>query len=202
MPQKKTAKRAKMKKTAPKRQANNSLLALAEKIEKEFRQIPTKLAQLYRRDLMAQKEQESKLKAEIKKAEASQKLALKKQADLMKAKPSKSTKKQLATAKKSNEQATKMIKLLTQQLTQAAKNSAMLLAKQNKFTALGKELVKLEKQLATKAATIVKAKKATATKGKSAKPAMAKQTQEPAQNETMSEETPFMISSKTEIVEL
>lgn len=198
MPQRKPAKRTKMKKPAAKRQTQNSLLALAEKVEKEFRQLPTKLAKLYQQEVMAHKQQEKKLKDEIKKVEVIQK----KQASVMKAK-TKPTQKQLMAAKKSNQQTTKTINQLTTQLNQTTKNGAMLLAKQNKYTALNKELAKLDKQLTLKATTAVKASSKPAKKAKSTQHKQAKSTQQQAPMEkTMTEETPFMISSKDDVVEM
>ena len=75
-----------------------------------------------------------------------------------------------------------------------SKTAHALSAKQNKYNTLGKELAKLEKELAMKAskpaakATKVIAKKAKKTTAKKAKKAI-------KQEETMTEETPFMISS-------
>jgi len=101
MPQKKTVKRNKQKKPAMKRQTQKNVLALAEKVEKEFRLIPKKLASIYRQELMNQKKQEAKWKIEFKKAEKAQKLSQQKQAALTKNPSSKSNTKQLALAKKS-----------------------------------------------------------------------------------------------------
>lgn len=203
MPQKKTAKRTKTKKSTTKPQMQRSILALAEKVEKEFRQLPTKLSKLYRQELMAQKQIESKLKTDIKKTVEQQKAALKKQSILMKGKVGKATKKQLATTKKSIDQATKTIKAHTLKLTQVAKTSEMLSTKQKKYASLNKGLAQIEKQLLAESAVKTnKTKKPTANKLTPKKAKAVKQTPKQSPKEVViTEETPFMISSKTEIVE-
>lgn len=179
MPQKKGAKRANMKKSTAKSQTQQGILVLAEKIEKEFRQIPSKLSKLYRQELKIQKKTEAKLKSDIKKAEVMQKTALKKQSGSAKAK-----------------QAANTIKALTKKLDQVKKTAEKLHGKQKKYTALKKGLAQLEKELNT----TVKAKKTAPRKIKSAK--SIKQTDSHAtKKEIMTEETPFMISSQTETVE-
>ncbi len=184
MPQKKVAKRKTQKKSTAKPEIQRSLLALAENIEKEFRQIPTKLSKLYRQELKIQKQLESKLKSDIKKTTATQKKALKKQPGSIKAK-----------------QAAKTIKILTQKLDQVKKTAEKLQGKQKKYVAFKKGLAQLEKQLSLTQKTKVK-KHTVSKKTKSLKPKFKQTEQQPRSEETMTEETPFMISSKKEIVEM
>jgi hypothetical protein len=175
MPKKKIVKPTKMKKTTAKTTTRQNVLSLAEKVEKEFRQIPMKLAKLYRQETAALKQQEKKLKADLKNAQATQKAAQKKQAALTSS-VSKTSKKQLAAMKKTIAEATNTIKMLTKQLAQIAKTAAPLLAKQTKYTALNKELAKLDKELTAK----IKMRKPTPqkknTKVKAAKANMTQQT--------------------------
>ncbi len=201
MPQKKTVKRTKVKKPALKRQIQNSALSLAATVEKEFRQIPAKLAKLYRQELQAQKNQEAKWKKELSQAEATRKAAQNKQAALLSAKVTPSSKKQLAAAKKSNEQAAKTIKMLTSQWDRMTKQNDMLRAKQNKYTLLNKELAKLEKELTLKAAASIKAKKPVMKKSKVKPPKMTKSKKHMADEPTTTE-TPFTTSPSTEPVEM
>ncbi|HSW69881.1 MAG TPA: hypothetical protein VLI69_07015 [Gammaproteobacteria bacterium] len=196
MSPKKIAKRAKMKTPAAKRSMQNNILSLAEKVEKEFRQLPSRLAKLYRQELMAQKAQESKFKNELKKAQISQNAAQAKQENLLKLNPTKSNKKQLAAAKKSNEQANKNIKMLTAKLDQITKQANMLLAKQTKYLTLNKELAKLEKELTVKALTTLNKKPLKKTKSNMTKKA------QPPMDESMTEDMPFTISSNNETAEM
>ncbi|HSW93466.1 MAG TPA: hypothetical protein VLJ15_03830 [Gammaproteobacteria bacterium] len=166
MPKKKKARHPKMKKPTAKLQKQKGVLLLAEKVEKEFRQLPARLARLYRQELMAQKQQESKWKADINKAKALQKNAEKKQAAL-RAKTTPSAKKQWLAAQKANHQAEKTIKTLTLQLKQLVQKNEALRAKQNKFAWLGKELQKLEKQFSSKRASAKPLKKPAAKRVKS-----------------------------------
>jgi hypothetical protein len=167
MPKKKGSKITKMKKSVTKTQKQSGALMLAEKVEKEFRQLPAKLARLYRRELMIQKQQDAKLKTEINKVKAVQKEAQKKQAKLASAKTTKSTPKQLIKAKKAEAAAAKTLKTLVLQMNQTAKNTDMLRAKQTKFTLLGKELVRFEKQCLTQASSAKPLRKARVQKTKS-----------------------------------
>ena len=166
MQQKKTKKRVKMKKsTAATRTTRQGVLSLAEKVEKEFRQIPTKLAKLYQQELMTLKRQETKLKAELNKTLNTQKTAQKKQAALATANSTATNKKQLAGLKKTLTQTNQSIKTLNRDIEKIAKDSAPLQDKQLKYTTLSKELAKLEKELLAK----IKATKATKTQKKAAK---------------------------------
>jgi septal ring factor EnvC (AmiA/AmiB activator) len=175
MPQKKSAKRVKMKKTTTKtRTSHQGVLSLAEKVEKEFRQIPTKLAKLYRQEVMSLKQQENKLKAELKQVAVLHSTAQKKHAKLAAEKMTTTTKKQLVNAKKTMAQATKTMKDLANNLAKTSKSIAALVAKQTKYTALNAELAKLEKKLAAEMKKSVKApknsvKKAKVTKAKKSK---------------------------------
>ncbi len=201
MRQKETARRTKGKKPAARGQTSTQLLMLADKIEKEFRQIPGKLARLYRQELMTQKQQELKLKAQLKKTEALENAAQKKLETLMK---TNAPKKRLVSTRKSREQAAKTMKQLTAQLNQITKNRDTLLVKQNKYTALNRELGKLEKQLTLQVLTKTKPQKNTLKKKTtSTKPKQIKLTQQSRQmEETMAEETQFTPSSSTELVEM
>ena len=201
MSRKKTTRRVKTKKPAVKHTLQKGVLTLAEKVEKEFRQLPAKLAKLYRQELMIQKQQQARLKTDMKKAANQQKSALKKQAVIQKSKTTTTSRKQLATAQKARAVAEKTIKILTAKLHENTKHCAMLLTQQNKFTLLGKELIKFEKQLAAKATAKTKkpaAKRTASTKSKSANKSKKLKT---IIEQSMTGELPFMISPTTETVE-
>lgn len=199
MPKKKSAKQAKMKKPAAKPQKQKGVLILAEKVEKEFRQLPAKLVKLYRQELMIQKQQESKLKVDVKKTKALQKDAQKKQAVLAKARITQSSKKQLLTAKKADSNAEKTLKMLNLKLNQMGKKGEMLRAKQAKFTLLGSELTRLEKQLVADASLANQSKKTAVKPVKSG--AVKRARQQIAPKNTIDEEIE-VVSSETEAVEM
>ncbi len=201
MAPKKYAKRAKMKKTTAKsRTSHKGVLSLAEKVEKEFRQIPTKLAKLYRQEVMTLKQQEAKWKAEIKKAELSQKAAENKHRQLANATMTKTAKKQFAAAKKTLAQANKTIKELSTNLAKISKNINDLVAKQMKYTALNTELAKIEKQLIQKIKAPVPAPKKDVKKVKLVKQKQPKEITHTAEDQM---EEPFPMTTKTpETVEM
>jgi len=199
MPKKKIAKQAKMKKPTAKLQKQTGVLILAEKVEKEFRQLPAKLAKLYRQELMIQKKQESRLKVDVKKAKALQKAAQKKQAVLAKARMTQSTGKQLIKAKKADSNAEKMLKMLTLKLNQMSKKGEMLRAKQTRFTLLGKELTRLEKKLVADAFLASQSKKPVV---KPVKSSVNKRAQSQVAPKNTIDEDIEVVSSETEVVEM
>ncbi|MHB1947644.1 MAG: hypothetical protein ACYCQI_05975 [Gammaproteobacteria bacterium] len=143
--------KSKGKKTAvkTKRQAKMGGLALADSIEKDFLHVPAKLAAIYKKDLGAAKQQETKLKADLKKAEAINKI-IKQKCDILTGKTTATAKKQLAAAKKTFVNSNKFISHLVAEIAKASKLSQLLAHKHAKYTTLGKELAKLSKQLDAK----------------------------------------------------
>ncbi len=196
MAKQKVKKHAKVKKTIAKTsKIKQSVLSLAEKVEKEFRQIPMKLAKLYRQEIVALKQQEKKLKADSKKAQSTQKTALKKQAGL---KPAHSHKKRVTTQKQVA-LADKIIKEIAAKLDHVNKTKNAFLAKQMKYMALNKELTTLEKKLSVK-----NNKKPAKTKMKETKKSRPTDFYNKPNNsmtEELSNETPTISSSPTETVE-
>lgn len=198
MPQKKRANRSKMtkmKKTASKSKKNShNMIASAERLEKDFRSMPAKIATCYRSELMTVKHQETKLKTELKKAQADQMSSQKKMATLAKAKTkTAANKKMMAAAKKVKDRAGKSAKDLASKLSQVHKTMLALDGKQAKFTALGKILGQLESQLAKKTA-----KKPAKLAKKSGKKAVKRAKQKSVALENTgntSQEMPPMISS-------
>jgi len=203
MQKKKIAKRAKMKKSPAKsRTTQQGVLSLAEKVEKEFHQIPMKLAKLYRQELMTLKQQETKLKDDLKKTQVLQKFTQKKQTELLKAKKTASGQKQLAAVKQTLSQAAKTTKDFARKLDQLAKNSVTLLAKKIKYTTLSKELSKLEKQLTMKANQPAKAQIQKKAPKKTAKPIKPDTIQTTDAIDKIAKETSAMTSQTIEALEM
>lgn len=159
MRQKKTATR-KTKKTASKAKSQHNMLASAAKLEKEFHTMPAKIASSYRSELMTVKQQETKLKTELKKVQANQATSQKKLSTLKSKTQTAKTKKLMAAAKKIQDRANKSAKDLATKLTQINKTLMALDGKQATFTALGKMLAQLEKQVAKKTMKATKIKSA------------------------------------------
>lgn len=143
-------KNAKSKKPATKRNAMKSTLPSSEKMEKEFRSMPAKLAAQCRSELKDLKRQEMQLKADLKKNQ--QKLTTKQTQSTLAKTKTPAAKKKLMAAKKNNKILNKTIKDILGKLKTMDKTSKLLAAKQNKFSALTTQLNKLEKNLMKKSA--------------------------------------------------
>jgi hypothetical protein len=180
--------RSKVKKAASK--AKNSGLALIATMQKEFKATPTKIAALYRKESAALKLQEKKMLAELKKIQAKAKKVNVKQSKLT-SKSTATAKKQLAVLKKNQDKLNKVVSELTVKLAQVKNLINMMNDKQTAYAALGKELAKIEKQIAT-TKPAKPAQKKTAKKMKAAKlPAMhdtaARENEMPATFTTMND---------------
>jgi len=92
--------------------------------------------------------------------------------------------------------------MLTLENNQLQKKNESLRVKQNKYNFLNTELAKLEKQMNAQNAETPKNNKTIAKKQKPAKTKLVKQPQQPNLKEMITEETPFMISSENENVEV
>jgi len=146
MSRKPTAKPSAHKNHAKKPMAKSKTF-LSEKMEKDFREIPTKIAAQYKNDLTVLKKQESKLKEDLKKAQLNNKLLKKKAAELTSSKStSASAKKALVTSKKALDTSNKTIKDLTEQLSKLKLNHNLLSNNHKKFTLITKQLSQLDKQ--------------------------------------------------------
>lgn len=190
----KKATSAKGKKTVTKRSKVTNL-SLAANLAKDFRATPAKIAALYNKELAVFGQQSNKLIKALKKAEAKQTAAKNKQDKLTaKANPAK---KQLTAAKKAVEACTKVVNSLTAELDQVKKQVSSLSQKASTFTTLGKELIKLEKQLEAKAKIAAQPKAKAPKKAKSAKPAETSASQsELIEQETHHEEAPETASTE------
>jgi len=161
MPQHKTVKRAKTKRSsAAKRSvAKQDVLELVAKIENEFRHVPARLVALCRQEQDSLKHRETKLKNALKITESKQKILEKKQVTLSHQKKS-GNKKQMAQLKKLIASNVKSMKDLVREIKELTHKRSLLEHKQFKFTSLGKELLQLEKRLnAKKAAKTAKTHK-------------------------------------------
>ncbi len=138
--------KSKAKKTASKRPTKNVGMVSTSAMEKEFKSMPAKLAAQYRKEALTAKLQEKKLSADLKKAQVLNKAILVKQTKTgTKATPT--AKKQLATIKKTLSKSNSSITQLSTQIGKVKKTIAALAQKQVKFSTIGKELAKLNKQL-------------------------------------------------------
>lgn len=182
---------SKATKNSAKRPTKNKLVSVADTMEKDFRAIPAKLTAEYRKELAVVKQQELKLKADLKKTQEQQKAAQQKYTLLETKAKTKSTaaaKKQILAAKKVYAATTKTIKDITASLDRVKKQIKTLADKQAKCTMLGKQLRQIEKEWDMKAKTTTTAK-ATATKQtrkKSVKKAVSTPAHKPS--ETFTEE--------------
>jgi molybdopterin-biosynthesis enzyme MoeA-like protein len=175
MRRKKAAKpvKAKAKKTTRIQSKKQVVMNMADKMEKNFKEIPRQIVAQCRKELATFKQQESKLSTEFKKASALAKAIKAKCATLAKAKTTATVKKQLAAAKKGLKHATDAISAMSAKIEQIKKQIKVTTDKQNKFLAISKELSSFDKTWAKK--TIKPAKKAPkksvkAKKAKSAAP--------------------------------
>lgn len=182
-----------------KQQGKSGRLSLVESIEKDFLHVPAKLAGLYKKDLIQVKQQEKKLKADIKDAEA-QKKTIQHKCTILSEKNTAAAKKQLAKAKKLLVNSNKLIATLTSELAKVEKHAHTLAQKQTKYSLLGKELIKLAKELDAKVTKAVAPKQ----RKKSAKKAKAAEFIEEAPAEeviTMMEDEEPVMSDSEEVIE-
>lgn len=132
-----------------KKRMKQAVLSLSEAMEKEFKDLPNKLAIQSQKDISKLKIQEAKLAAAIKKTEKQRKVTQHKlHAMTVKnnKKPTKAGKKHLKTLTTVSREINQMLTSLGKQLSQVQKQSSTLSFKQEKFNALSKEILKLEKQ--------------------------------------------------------
>lgn len=171
MRQKKKVRSVKAKKSVIKNKAKKTTtaLSLTDKMEKDFRETPAKIVALYQKDIAVSKQQETKLKNELQKAEVLKKALQSKIAALSSKKLTSASKKQLNSTKKMQVQLTKAISDFSVKLEAIKKLVRTLTEKQALFSALGKQLAKLEKELMMKARQAEKAKAAKAKKVKAKK---------------------------------
>lgn len=141
--------RNKSAKRSVKRQTASNTAANVQKVEKEFFQIPAKLAALFNKDINAHKKQESALNkavakclAQLNKADAKVKTAA------IKAKTSSSGKKVWNAAKKAHEKLTKVHADLNKQLQTVSHACNEVVNKQARLNALHKYLGQFEKEWA------------------------------------------------------
>jgi len=154
MPRKKTMRSAKgTKMTAKNKKTTKAALPLTDRMEKDFRSAPARIAAEYRKEVVILKQQEFKLKTELKKAAILQK-ALKTKHTVLSTKKTATAKKQLTAMKKVQIQLTKAVKDSMKKLEQIQKLCKIKAEKQAKFTAISKQLGKLEKELSKKAPQI------------------------------------------------
>ena len=174
---------------------------LAEHIEKDFRHVPSKLVALYNKDLMALKHKEKKLQTELNKAKTQKKTLKDKNAKLNQAKTSASTKKQLAAAKKTMSTLDAHLIQLTNQLDQTKQQTKAFTAKQAKYTFIGKQLLKLEKEFDAKDKKTTKKKTKVSRKTSTNAAPVTNRATQPQEPVT---ETPDLhsITSNNEVVEL
>ncbi len=147
MQRKKNAKPVKAKNNI-KRQPK-SVMTPAQVIEKEFNEAPAKLMTQFRKELTALKQQEKKLKSELKKAQVQKKVAKNKRTALVnktKMNNTAAAKKLLNAAKQHYDQVCSLIQDLSTKCDNLKKQSSLLSEKQSKFTALSKHLKQFEKQ--------------------------------------------------------
>lgn len=193
----KMSKRTKITKSKTKTSKSKStnLMTSAEKMEKDFRNMPGQIATCYRSELMTVKTQEGKLKNELKKVQANVTNTEKKIAAIIKknskpnAKVTAASKKAIVAAKKIQVIANKSAKDLANKLTQIHKTLVALDGKQAKFTALGKLLGQLEKEISKKVVKTAKPVKQQAKATKSAKPVKAVKTKTRKSNKAKSSAT-------------
>jgi len=165
MARKKMTRTAKGSKMSAKKKTTKAVLPLTVTMEKDFRSAPAKIAAEYRNEVAILKQQDGKLKAELKKAQLVQKALA-----ALTGKNTAAAKKQLATVKKTQVALIKAVKESTKQLEQIKKLGKAKTEKHQLFTAIGRQLSKLEKELSQKKpAATAKAKPAKKTRKTSAK---------------------------------
>ena len=153
MRQKKIVIRTKTKKNMPAKRA--TALSIADKMEKDFKEMPAKLIAQFKNEIDALKKQEAKLKTELNKAENQHKI-IKKKHDILanaKSKVTAASKKRTVVAKKAFDLATNGVKVLTTKMDQVKNAWKTIAKKQTTFVNLNNALKKLEKELTKQAAT-------------------------------------------------
>ncbi len=140
MPRNKTAKRLTKRAAAP------TSLANAQKMEKDFIDVPAKLASQLTKEINSLKQKEAKLKAALNKAKAQTKASEGKIKKASKANKSATGKKQLAVAKKTHANKLKIENGLNNQLDETSNLLNTILSKQAKFIMIGKLLNQFEKE--------------------------------------------------------
>jgi hypothetical protein len=153
MRKKKVVKIKKVKKTTRKTKMNPA--AVIEQMEKSFKTMPNQLAANYRKEVIVLKTQEKKLSDAWKKADALARTIQAKCDDLSNANPTPRAKKQLKAAKLGWQKANKAAGEMSKQLNSIQALTAALADKQAKFTMLGKELAKWEKEWSAKPKAVV-----------------------------------------------
>lgn len=169
---------------------------LTTNLERDFRDIPAKLAAQCKKEWTALAQQEKKLKSELKKAQAQKKSGKKQQLVLTaksKKNPTAASKKQLAAMKQTQDKNTKAITALATELAQIKQQTKAASQQQAKFAALNKHIAQFEKSWAQK--TRKAAKPATATRKRAAK----KTAPTPIQDNTSTHEMTTILSPVREV---
>lgn len=169
MPRKKMMRSVKGKKMQAKtntKMKKAHVLSLAEKLEKDFRNAPAEIVAQYRKEAVVLKKHETKLSAELKKAQALEKTLKNKHKILHSKQLTPAAKKRLAKDEKVLTQLSKAMKVVADQLAEIKLLGSKLSAKQALYTAIQKELAQFEKQFSKKTAQVTKAKPATKMKKK------------------------------------
>jgi len=122
--------------------------ASIQQLEKDFRAIPSKLTAQSQKDLNASKQQEAKLRNELKKLQAQQKIAKEKHQNLLsknKTKPSLTARKQISAAKSTHDKISQSALRLTRQLAEVKAERETLTRHHAKCAALQSYLNQFEK---------------------------------------------------------
>jgi superfamily II DNA helicase RecQ len=142
--------RKKLKRSSPTKKnvkVKRQLESLTESLEKSFRDIPEKIAVQAQKDIASQKLKEAKLQSSLQKMQKQQKALKSKQAQLAaKDKLTPAGKKQLKVSTKASALLNKSITDILKQIDLAKEDVKVLSNKQAKYTALKKEILKLEKE--------------------------------------------------------
>lgn len=186
--------RNKSAKRTVKRQTKNNNAVNVQKAEKDFYQVPAKLAAQFNKDINSHKNQQNKLNKSLAKCLAQvNKAQAKENAAAAKAKTSSSGKKAWNAAKKAHVKVAKVHAGLKNQFESVTKALNELLNNQAKFNALHKYLGQFEKEWAKtlkqiKAEAQAKAAKAKAKKSRTPKLKAVNQTNNNSQVENLSEQ--------------
>lgn len=135
---KKSGRLSKIKKTSPH--------AKTDGLEKQLNTLPSQLMTQCRQDIAGLQQQTAKLKNELKKADAKNKLAKQKCAALAKAKSNPATNKKLNTALDDFEKAMKTVKDVLVKMDKVKEQVKALNEKQARFAALKKHLLNFTKE--------------------------------------------------------
>lgn len=119
--------------------------SLAEKTEQILLTMPRIIATQIGKDLVALKQQQNKLKIDVKKAEILKKKCLTQQVLLKKAKTA-AARKQLTKNQQALQQTTALITMLTRSIDLVSKQELALTKKRDKYTALQAQLIRFEKE--------------------------------------------------------